>query len=72
LTENFDVIEHYNKFIYEDKTEGTANLPEFFRGYNYYVASHILLDPQYTYRTWWEAKSESMSLMNFMNELGVN
>ncbi|WP_017221352.1 protein DpdF [Moritella dasanensis] len=69
--EDEELSNRYSVVIIDDKEQGTADLPFFYTGYNYFFANEELKEPKSFHRRWWEAASDSISLINFMNKVGA-
>lgn len=64
------IPERYSLVVTDVRNSGEVDSPYYAKGKNYFIANQILKDSNHPSRQWWEAKSDSISLINFMNKIG--
>ncbi|MFA0569245.1 protein DpdF [Vibrio gallaecicus] len=62
--------ERYSLVVTDTRNSGEIDSPSYAKGKNYVIANQNLKDSNHPSRQWWEAKSDSISLINFMNKIG--
>ncbi|MEZ9289580.1 protein DpdF [Vibrio lentus] len=70
--EDYDqlISERYSLVVTDIRNSGEVDSPCYAKGKNYFIANQNLKDNNHPSRQWWEAKSDSISLINFMNKIG--
>ncbi|PMG26836.1 protein DpdF [Vibrio splendidus] len=64
------IPERYSLVVTDIRNSGEVDCPCYVTGKNYFIANQSLKDSNHPSRQWWEAKSDSISLVNFMNQIG--
>ncbi|MGU3840495.1 hypothetical protein ACVZHT_02420, partial [Vibrio diabolicus] len=64
------IPERYSLVVTDIRNSGEVDSPYYAKGKNYFIANQILKDRNHPSRQWWEAQSDSISLINFMNKIG--
>lgn len=64
------ISERYSLVVTDPRNSGEVDSPCYAKGKNYFIANQNLKDSSHPSRQWWEAKSDSISLINFMNKIG--
>lgn len=62
--------ERYSLVVTDTRNSGEVDSPSYAKGKNYFIANQNLTDINHPSRQWWEAKSDSISLINFVNKIG--
>lgn len=62
--------ERYSLVVTDTRNSGEVDSPSYAKGKNYFIANQNLTDSNHPSRQWWEANSDSISLINFVNKIG--